>query len=123
MSKISAEKMAQYRATAQRRWSEHEAQLATRKKLAWDTARQAAQLLRETFKADEVILFGSLAHGDWFTLSSDIDLAASGIAAEHYLSAVAQLQDLSPLFNIDLVDLNRCKPELLLSIQKEGKEL
>jgi hypothetical protein len=44
---ITPEAMAQYRATAQRRVAEREAELAARRQRAWDAARQAAAYLRQ----------------------------------------------------------------------------
>ena len=43
---------------------------------ACHAARTAADLLRERLGATRVIVFGALAHDDWFTRWSDIDLAA-----------------------------------------------
>lgn len=77
-------------------------------------------MLKDEFGADSVILFGSLAHGQWFTSTSDIDLAATGIPKAEYFRAVALLQDISANFSIDLVDLTNCKPSLLESINREG---
>ena len=42
---------------------------------------------------------------------------------EDYLVAVARLQDLSPEFKIDLIAMERCKPELRDAITKGGKLL
>jgi len=50
-------------------------------------------------------------HESNFTLWSDIDLSASGIAADKYYAAVAAVSDLSSSTRIDLAgDLNRYKP-------------
>lgn len=118
--KISAEKMARYRATAQKRWTEEQQALYKRSVAARALANKAAAMLKDEFGADSVILFGSLAHGQWFTSTSDIDLAATGIPKAEYFRAVALLQDISANFSIDLVDLTNCKPSLLESINREG---
>jgi predicted nucleotidyltransferase len=112
--------MATYRATMERRWAEEHAQRAARKSSAWLIAHQAADLLCQQFGATQVVLFGSLAHGRWFTQTSDIDLAAWGIQDADYFLAVARLQDLSPEFSIDLVQMERCRPTLVTAIQREG---
>lgn len=117
---ISPEAMATYRATMERRWAEEHAQRSARKSAAWLIAHQAADLLRQEFGATQVVLFGSLAHGRWFTQTSDIDLAAWGIQDADYFLAVAWLQDLSPEFSIDLVQMERCRPTLVAAIQREG---
>jgi len=74
-------------------------------------ARKAANLLKSEFGAEKVLVFGSLLHESSFTLWSDIDLSASGIAADKYYAAVAAVSDLSSSTRIDLAgDLNRYKP-------------
>jgi len=90
---------------------------------AWDLAQKAAHLLREEYGAKRVVIFGSLAHGQWFTPWSDIDLAAWGIAPERFYAAVAAVSDLSYCFKIDLIDVETCRPSLKAMIEKEGIEL
>ena len=112
--------MAVYRATAQRRAAETTRALASRRARALEVARQAAMLLKEQFGATQVVVFGSTVHGHWFTATSDIDLAARGLAPDDYFTAVARLQDLSPEFKVDLVAVERCKAALRESIAREG---
>jgi len=119
-SSFSPTTMAVYRATAQRRAADATRALASRRARAQDVARQAAILLKEQFGATQVVVFGSTVHGHWFTATSDIDLAVSGLAPEDYFTAVARLQDLSPEFQVDLVALERCKAALRESITREG---
>lgn len=120
---ISPEEMAVYRATAQRRYRAEQAALAARKERAHVVARQAVVLLKEEFGATEVWLFGSLSCDEGFTTTSDIDLAAWGIAPADYFRAVAYLQDLSPAFSVNLVTMEDCKPTLRDAILSEGKPL
>jgi len=94
-----------------------------RRRQAWRIARLAAQLLRERYSASKVVLFGSLAHGAWFTSWSDIDLAAWGIPPERFYSAVADVTGLSSTFRIDLVDPDTCRPGLRATVEREGIEL
>jgi predicted nucleotidyltransferase len=68
-------------------------------------------------------VFGSLLHESNFTLWSDIDLSALGIAADKYYAAVAAVSDLSSSNRIDLVDMESCRPSLKDTILKEGVEL
>jgi predicted nucleotidyltransferase len=84
---------------------------------------KAANLLKSEFGAEKVLVFGSLLHVSSFTLWSDIDLSASGIAAEKYYAAVAAVADLRPSARIALVDLESCRPSLRDTIYKEGVEL
>ena len=46
--------------------------------------RQVATELKFQFKVKRVILFGSLAHADWFAPDSDVDLAVEGLRAKDY---------------------------------------
>ena len=112
--------MAVYRATAQRRAAEASRTLALRRERAREVAQQAAVLLKDQFGATQVAVFGSTVHGHWFSATSDIDIAASGLASDEYFTAVARLQDLSPEFKVDLVALEHCKAELRESIAREG---
>ena len=120
---ITPEEMTVYRATARRRWEQEQADLAARKERAWAVAHRAAAMLRGRFHATRVVVFGSLAHGQWFSASSDIDLAAWDIAPDDFFVAVAHCQDISPEFTIDLVDLAHCRPSLRTAIDAEGIEL
>ncbi|MCB0189933.1 MAG: hypothetical protein KDE31_36935 [Caldilineaceae bacterium] len=113
--------MAVYRATAQRRYQAEQAALVARKERAYMVTRQAVALLKEQFGATAVWLFGSLSRAEGFTATSDIDLAAWGIALNDYFRAVAYLQDLSLEFSVDLVTMEDCKPTLRDAILLEGK--
>lgn len=120
---VSAEEMSVYRATLERRAQASRQALVERRNAAWDAAHQAAALLRERFGATKVIAFGSLVHGQGFSSSSDIDLAVWGMTPDEYFTAVAQLQDISAVFKIDLVDMAHCKDTLREAIQRGGMEL
>lgn len=62
-------------------------------------------------------------HGHWFSLTSDVDLAAWGVKDDEYFVVVAKLQDISPEFEVDLVMMEQCEPELREVILKEGVPL
>ncbi len=94
-----------------------------RRQQAWRVAQQAAELLRDQYGASKVVAFGSLAHGDWYTPWSDIDLAAWGIPADRFYSAVAAVTGLSPIFRVDLVDSDACRPTLRKTLEREAVEL
>ncbi len=97
--------------------------IETRQQKAWQLARQVAQRLRHEFQAKRVVLFGSLAHGAWFTRWSDIDLAVWGIPPDQFFKAVATVIDLNLDFKIDVVDPTCCSPTLLRAIEQKGIEL
>jgi uncharacterized protein len=99
------------------------AHIETRKVEALDVARKAAHLLRKNFGAKRVLLFGSLAREEWFGPWSDIDLAAQGILAESFYSAVAWVTGLSASFRIDLIDMDECRPTLRKVMEEEGIDI
>ena len=102
---------------------EEERKIKTRYQASWVLARKAATLLKSEFGAEKVLVFGSLLHESSFTLWSDIDLSALGIAADKYYAAVAVVSDLSSSTKIDLIDLKSCRPSLRATILMEGVEL
>ena len=91
---------------------EDERKIKTRYQAGWVLARKAATLLKSEFGAEKVFVFGSLLDESSFTLWSDIDLSALGIAVDKYYAAVAAIFDLSSSARIDLVDLESCRPSL-----------
>jgi len=95
-------------------------QLERRRKHALRVARQAAEMLRSSFGATRVVLFGSLARHGEFTLWSDIDLAVFGIPAERFFAAVAAVTGISSIFRVDLVDAETCQASLRAALDQEG---
>ena len=90
---------------------------------AWEVAQSAGDLLRRRFGATRVVAFGSLAHREWFTPWSDIDLAAWGIPPGAFYRAVAAVTGLSAEFKVELVDPKDCKPTLRRAIEQEGMDI
>jgi predicted nucleotidyltransferase len=123
MSRWNSQELEAYRATLKQREAIAQANLSQRLVKARQLAIEAAVLLKERFRAERVMLFGSLVHGGWFSPSSDVDLAVWGLDPLTYLSAVAQLQDLSPDFKVDLVRMERCNARLEQMILNEGQLL
>ena len=77
--------------------------------------------LAEDHGLRKVLLFGSRARGD-FRRESDIDLAVSGGNAERFLLDAEEMT--STLLKYDVVNLDYpLRPELLKSIEREGKVL
>ncbi len=112
--------MAVYRATAQRLDQERRQALHAKRERAWVVARQAAVLLRQQFGAQQVAIFGSMLVGDRVHERSDLDLAVWGMDASRYYQAVSQLLDLDPSLSVDLVEVERAKPNLRAIIEQEG---
>jgi len=52
-----------------------------------------------------------------------VDIAAWGIALEDTLRAIGALMDMESPLEINLVDVNACRPSLLEMIEKEGIDL
>jgi predicted nucleotidyltransferase len=120
---LTPEKLATYRATAQRRQAEEHTELTRRRNRAWAAARQAAGLLKAQFKASRVVVFGSLARDRGFTRWSDVDIAAWGLAPEDTFRAMGAVMDLETEIPVNLVDINTCRPALLSAIEQDGVEL
>jgi len=97
--------------------------IEARKRQALKLAREAARVLREKFGAEKIVLFGTLAHAEWFSPWSDIDLAVWGIKPESFYTAVAFVTGLASSFKIDLVDIKECRPALRKVIEVEGIEI
>ena len=120
---LTPEKIAVYRATAQRRRRQEKKEINQRREKAWQVARQAARLLRERFHVSRVVVFGSLAREEGFTRWSDVDIAAWGIAPEDTFRAIGAVMDLETEIPVNLVDVNTARPSLLAAIEREGIEL
>jgi len=95
-------------------------QATKRQEQAWELAHVAARLLRERFGATRVVVFGSLAHHNWFGPWSDIDLAAWGIPKHQFYRAVAAVTGISRDFQVNLVDAKGCRLPVEQSIEREG---
>lgn len=91
---------------------------------AWKVVPQLVAVLKQTFGATRVMIFGSLVERSCYTHWSDIDLAAWDIPPDQFYAAVFALNDLSPSFKVDLVDPQRCQSESIKqAIQREGIEV
>lgn len=123
MAAYTAGQLSEWRATLAARQARSERQLEARRQRAGDVARKAADLLRSEFNAQRVVLFGSLVHGMWYSNSSDIDLAVSGLPADTHLRAVAVLNDIDPDFSVDVVRWESCSEALRATIVREGTDL
>jgi len=123
LPKISEEDMAVYRATAQQRQEEDERDLLVKRERAWETARRAAKLLKEDFGAQRVVVFGSLLRSECFNKWSDVDIAAWGIRPEDTFRAMGAVMDLAEDIEINLVDMDACRPTLWTVIEREGQEI
>ncbi len=117
------EEMEVYKRTARARWQAEQRQVEERRRRAWELARQAAELLREEFDVERVVVFGSLVHEGRFTHWSDVDLAAWGLTEKNWLRAMAAVRYLSDEITVNLVDITTCTPGLRAVIERDGVEL
>ncbi len=122
-AQITDEEMVVYRTTSQRREEQERQEEIQRKQRALSLAEQAAKILRMDFQARQVILFGSLARGEFFHRRSDIDLVVAGVKSQDFWRAWGALDKLGGEFEIDLVDIETASPALRLVLEQEGVEL
>lgn len=123
MIHLTKEMVSEYRAAALRGQEERIEGLAPMRDHAWVAARRAAEFLRQKFHATRVVVFGSLVRPECFTVWSDIDIAAWDIAPEETFHAISTILDIDKAFNINLVDVNACRPSILKRILQEGIEI
>lgn len=90
---------------------------------AWELARTAVELLRNTYGAKRVAVFGSVAQVELFHHGSDVDLVVWGLHPGQYFRVVGQLQALDPAIPIDLVMFEEAPESLRIVILKEGVDL
>lgn len=119
----TAEQLATWRATLDRRSRAADRDLKARRARLMAFAREAARRLRADFGAEQVLLFGSLAHGHWFSETSDVDLAVKGLDVDRHLLAIAHLTELAGDIQVDLVRLEWCSESLRGVIDAEGMVL
>ncbi len=117
---IPPEKMAEYREGARRREAARQAKLDEQFEQAWAIARQGADILRDQFQAEKVVVFGSLTDRSRFHERSDIDLAAWGIPEREYLRALGEVMDLSPEFLVDLVRVEEAYEHIRKTVESQG---
>jgi len=120
---ITEHRMAEYKATAKKRWLEEQKELSIRFDRAWTIAKQAAVILRTQLGVHRVVAFGSLTHKHRYHQRSDVDLAVWELPEKKYYRAVAQLLHLDPGHGIDLVRIEDASDSLKNHIEQEGIEL
>lgn len=87
---------------------------------AWELIPKLAKLLREEYGAEKVQVFGSAIKLDYFSMTSDIDLAVWGMSANQYFLAATAADEFDEAFRVDVVDVKFCRPSLLKVIEEEG---
>ncbi|MDN5327147.1 MAG: hypothetical protein PWP41_1843 [Moorella sp. (in: firmicutes)] len=98
-----------------------EEELDKRRALAWQKAREVASFLRDVYGVQQVILYGSLARGD-FQKMSDIDLYIRGFEGP-YWQMLARAGRLAAPFDVSIVCAEDALPSLKEEVAREGVEL
>jgi predicted nucleotidyltransferase len=117
---ITPEQFASYREGARRRQEAERWALVAREERAWALARHVADLLRERFAIERVVVFGSLVHPGCFTPWSDVDIAVWGLRPEETFRAIGLAMDAAAQIAVNLVDVGACRASLLEVIEREG---
>ncbi|MCU0567867.1 MAG: nucleotidyltransferase domain-containing protein [Oculatellaceae cyanobacterium Prado106] len=121
-SSIPPEQMQLYIQTAQQRERDRIEQRSQRYRQGLQVAEAAAQILKQTFGVQRVVLFGSWLNESKIHAHSDLDLAVWGLDEALYFKAIAQLEDINPDFSIDLVRVEQAYPHIQQAIE-QGVEL
>jgi len=87
---------------------------------AWKIVHKIVNLLHDGYRTKQIIIFGSLTNKERFTRYSDIDLAISGLTLKQFYQAVDDIELLARDFNVDLVNLDRCRQAIAERINREG---
>ena len=116
---LTAEQIAAYHEVWRQRALRVDPEAEKRRARALELVPRAAELLRREFGATRVVLFGSLAHGD-FTRWSDIDLVAWGIPSAEWLRAMSRAESVDDEIHVDLVLAQMAKDAVLEEALKDG---
>jgi predicted nucleotidyltransferase len=122
-AELTAQEKNRYREYARLEEEAERRREAARRESALGIARAAAVILKQTFGATGVFLFGSLADGGPFHARSDIDLGVEGLQPGDYWRADCRLEALGGDLEIDLVALDTAPPALAQIIRRDGWQL
>ena len=76
-----------------------------------------ADVLRSKYGIKRVVVFGSLAHGAWFSAQSDVDLALEG-AGRNYWTAWDEVETAVRGRSVDVVELETASASLCDAIER-----
>lgn len=123
MALIDAQKMRLYRQSAQKRAEQKERELKHRHQWALSIAEEAAEILKNEFQVQRVVLFGSMVNWQTTHANSDLDLAVWGLPDDALYSAVGRLLALDSRLKIDLVMAEDVSPNVMAEIERSHLEL
>ena len=87
---------------------------------AWELIPKLAALLRKKYGAEKIQVFGSAIKLEYFSITSDIDLAVWSMPTGEYFLAATAADEFDDEFRVDVVDVRFCRHNLLEVIQTEG---
>jgi uncharacterized protein len=122
-SQLSKEEIEVYRRSIRKVRKLESRKVQQRRERAWTLAYKAALILKEKYNANRVVVFGSLARKNTFTIWSDIDLAAWGVRPEDTFRAIGEVFDLDEEIVVNLVDINAAPRSIIETIEKDGIEI
>ena len=123
MSSLDAQKMSLYRQSAQKRAARKAHELQARHQWALSIAKKAAEILKNEFQAQKVVVFGSMVAWQNTHANSDLDLAVWGMPEDVLYAAVGKLLTLDNRLKIDLVMTEAVSPSFLDGIERAHLEL
>jgi len=85
--------------------------------------KEAVVELKKRFSIRRVVLFGSLAHRDWYVPDSAIDLAVQGLDPRFYWKAWGLVEDIIATHPVVLIDIDTARESLKQVIERDGVEL
>lgn len=91
-------------------------------KKAMEKSKKIAQLLKNKYNVQEVILFGSLAENK-FRMESDIDLALINSEKSQYLNMYNDIYDIASPYKVDLLPFEEASKTLKNRILSKGVKL
>lgn len=85
--------------------------------------REVAAALKARFRAQRVVLFGSLAHKAWFVPDSDVDLAVEGLEGDAFWQAWRLAEEIIGDRPVDLIEIETVGDSMKRAIDRYGVEL
>ncbi len=85
--------------------------------------REVAAALKARFRAQRVVLFGSLAHKAWFVSDSDVDLAVEGLEGDAFWQAWRLAEEIIGDRPVDLIEIETVGDSMQRAIDRYGVEL
>ena len=119
---ISEEKIEEYARGWEKKIQKKEAARRKRVRHAREKAEAIAELAFDSYRVDEVWIFGSLARKK-MRKNSDLDLMISGLSPEKYWSFLTEAEKIASPFKIDIVLKEEASRAFKKRVRREGVKL